>query len=84
VRCVQNGFLTDENSGFVMVEETRRELHPKPAGVQFWLIYEPEYVPMDPENAPSIVLPIIILIAVLAACGILALVMAVVTGLVML
>jgi hypothetical protein len=39
---------------------------------------------MDPENAPSIVLPIIILIAVLAACGILALVMAVVAGVIVL
>jgi hypothetical protein len=39
---------------------------------------------MDPENAPSIVLPLIILIAVLAACGILSLVMAIVAGLIIL
>lgn len=39
---------------------------------------------MDPENAPSIVLPIIILIAVLAACGILSLVMAVLAGILVL
>jgi hypothetical protein len=30
---------------------------------------------MDPENPPSIVLPIAIMIAILAACGILSLVM---------
>jgi hypothetical protein len=35
---------------------------------------------MDPENAPSIVLPIAILIAVLAACGILSLVLIILTG----
>jgi hypothetical protein len=35
---------------------------------------------MDPENPPSIVLPIAILIAVLAACGILSLVLIVLTG----
>lgn len=35
---------------------------------------------MDPENAPSIVLPIAILIAVLAACGIVALALLVVAG----
>ncbi len=35
---------------------------------------------MDPENAPSIILPIAILIAVLAACGILAMVMALLAG----
>lgn len=36
---------------------------------------------MDPENAPSIILPIIIMIAILAACGIIALVLTIVTGL---
>jgi hypothetical protein len=35
---------------------------------------------MDPENAPSIILPIVILIAVLAACGVIAMVMAILTG----
>lgn len=35
---------------------------------------------MDPENAPSIILPLAILIAVLAACGVIALVMAILTG----
>ena len=39
---------------------------------------------MDPENAPSIILPIAILVAVLAACGIIALVMAIVTGVILL
>lgn len=37
---------------------------------------------MDPENAPSIVLPIIIFIAVLAACGILGMVMALMAGII--
>ncbi len=35
---------------------------------------------MDPENAPSIILPIIILIAVLATCGILSMVMMILLG----
>jgi len=35
---------------------------------------------MDPENAPSIILPIAIMIAILAACGIIALVLAIVAG----
>ncbi len=35
---------------------------------------------MDSENAPSIVLPLAILIAVLAACGILTLVMVILAG----
>lgn len=35
---------------------------------------------MDPENAPSIILPIAILIAILTACGILSLVMAILIG----
>jgi hypothetical protein len=35
---------------------------------------------MDPENAPSIILPIAILIAILAACGIVALALAIVAG----
>jgi hypothetical protein len=35
---------------------------------------------MDPENAPSIILPIAILIAILAACGVIAMVMAILTG----
>lgn len=35
---------------------------------------------MDPENAPSIILPIAIMIAILAACGILAMVMMILTG----
>lgn len=39
---------------------------------------------MDPENAPSIVLPLIIMIAILAACGILSLVMAVMAGILVL
>ena len=39
---------------------------------------------MDPENAPSIILPIAILIAVLAACGIIAMVMMILTGLIVL
>ncbi len=52
-------------------------------------ISNPEYNPtisnnrssvMDPENPPSIVLPIAIMIAILAACGILSLVMAVLIG----
>lgn len=52
-------------------------------------ISNPEYNPvisinrssiMDPENPPSIVLPIAIMIAILAACGILSLVMVVLIG----
>lgn len=39
---------------------------------------------MDPENAPSIVLPLAILIAVLAACGVIAMVLAILTGLIVL
>ena len=35
---------------------------------------------MDPENAPSIILPIAILIAVLAACGIQGMVMTLLAG----
>lgn len=35
---------------------------------------------MDPENAPSIILPIAILIAVLAACGIIAMIMGLLAG----
>ena len=35
---------------------------------------------MDPENVPSIILPIAIMIAILAACGILAMVMMILTG----
>ena len=35
---------------------------------------------MDPENAPSIILPIAILIAILAACGVIAFALAVVAG----
>lgn len=35
---------------------------------------------MDPENPPSIVLPIAILVAVLAACGIIAMVLIILTG----
>lgn len=35
---------------------------------------------MDPDNAPSIILPIAIMIAILAACGILAMVMMILTG----
>lgn len=35
---------------------------------------------MDPENAPSIVLPIAIMIAILAACGILSMIMLILTG----
>ncbi len=37
---------------------------------------------MDSENAPSIVLPLIILIAVLATCGILTMIMLILTGIV--
>lgn len=37
---------------------------------------------MDSENAPSIVLPLIILIAVLATCGILTMIMLILTGVV--
>ena len=39
-----------------------------------------EYMSMDPENAPSIILPIAILIAILAACGILSMVLVLLTG----
>ena len=35
---------------------------------------------MDPENAPSIILPIAILVAILAACGIIAMVLTLLTG----
>ena len=35
---------------------------------------------MDPENAPSIILPIAIMIAILAACGILSMVLVLMTG----
>ncbi len=35
---------------------------------------------MDPENAPSIVLPIAILVAILAACGVIAFVLALLAG----
>lgn len=35
---------------------------------------------MDPENAPSIILPIAIMIAILTACGIVALALLVVAG----
>ena len=35
---------------------------------------------MDPENPPSIVLPIAIMIAILAACGILSLVILILTS----
>jgi len=35
---------------------------------------------MDPENAPSIILPIAILIAILAACGVVAFALAIVAG----
>ncbi len=39
---------------------------------------------MDPENAPSIILPIAIMIAILAACGIIALVLSIVAGVIVL
>ena len=39
---------------------------------------------MDPENAPSIILPIAILIAVLAACGVIAMVLMIITGVIVL
>ncbi len=35
---------------------------------------------MDPENAPSIILPIAIMIAILAACGVIAFALAIVAG----
>lgn len=35
---------------------------------------------MDPENPTSLVLPLAIMIAILAACGILAMVMMILTG----
>ncbi len=35
---------------------------------------------MDPENAPSIILPIAILITILAACGVVAFALAIVAG----
>ena len=35
---------------------------------------------MDPENAPRIILPIAIMIAILAACGILSMVLVLLTG----
>jgi hypothetical protein len=37
---------------------------------------------MDPENALSIILPLVIMIAILAACGIIAMVMAILTGII--
>lgn len=37
---------------------------------------------MDPENAPSIILPIAIMIAILAACGVIAFALAMVAGVV--
>lgn len=37
---------------------------------------------MDPENAPSIVLPLAIFIAVLTACGVIAMVLALLTSIV--
>ncbi len=37
---------------------------------------------MDPENAPSIVLPLIIFIAVLAACGIVSMALLFVAGII--
>lgn len=37
---------------------------------------------MDSENAPSIVIPLAIFIAVLAACGVIAFVMALLAGIV--
>ena len=37
---------------------------------------------MDPENAPSIILPLAILIAILAACGVVAFVLAIVAGMI--
>jgi hypothetical protein len=39
---------------------------------------------MDPENAPSIILPIAIMIAILAACGIIAMVMMILAGVIVL
>lgn len=35
---------------------------------------------MDSENAPSIVIPLAILIAVLAACGVIAMVLTIITS----
>lgn len=35
---------------------------------------------MDPENAPSIILPIVIMIAILATCGILSMIMMILIG----
>ncbi len=37
---------------------------------------------MDPENAPSIILPIAIMVAILAACGVIAFALALVAGVV--
>ena len=37
---------------------------------------------MDPENALSIILPLVIMIGILAACGIIAMVMAILTGII--
>jgi hypothetical protein len=37
---------------------------------------------MDPDNPPSIVLPIAIFIAVLAACGVIAMVLLILTGII--
>lgn len=50
------------------------------SGVQSRRIHQPECNPMDPENAPSIILPIAILIAILAACGVIAFALAIVAG----
>ena len=47
-------------------------------------IHQPEYTHMDPENAPSIILPIAIFIAVLAACGVIAMVLMIITGVIVL
>lgn len=55
-------------------------LHLRRSRVQSAHINQPEYTHMDPENPPSIVLPIAIMIAILAACGILAMVMMILTG----
>lgn len=37
---------------------------------------------MDSENAPSIILPLVIMIAILAACGIIAAVLMLITGII--
>jgi hypothetical protein len=38
--------------------------------------------PLDPENAPSIVIPLAIFIAVLTACGVIAMVLMLLTSLI--